>query len=54
MGAPQTIMIALFAISLGISLAKHGQYREDKYNFYYSLIAMIIEVSILYWGGFFK
>lgn len=54
MGVPQIIMIAMFAISLGISLAKHGEYRGDKYNFFTSLISVAIEAGILYWGGFFS
>ena len=52
MGIPQIILLLLYATSLGISLSKHGETR--KYDFWSSLIGCIIEVLLLYWGGFFK
>lgn len=54
MKAPQITLIILFALSLGITLSKHGQEREDKYNFFTSLISVGIEIGILIWGGFFS
>lgn len=53
MGWPQIIVIVLYVFSLGISLAKHGERREN-YNFWTTLIAVLIEVALLYWGGFWK
>lgn len=47
------IMICLLMISLGVNLGKHGQEKKEKYNFWESLIATIIEIAILYCGGFF-
>ncbi|WP_158644416.1 hypothetical protein [Clostridium ihumii] len=54
MGIPQIIIIVLLCLSLGMSLAKHGEERTDKYNFLTSLVATGIEVAILIWGGFFS
>lgn len=53
MGTAQVIYIIIIGLNLGISLAKHGKYRNDKYNFWVTLIASIIDVAILRWGGFF-
>lgn len=52
MRAPQIILIVLYAMSLAISLCKHGE-DKGKYNFWSSLIAAAIDVAILKWGGFF-
>lgn len=55
MKAPQIIMIILICLSLGISLAKHGQPRPEesaKYNFWSELFESIVVILILYWGGF--
>lgn len=54
MGIPQIIMIILFAMDLGLNLAKHGENKEGKYNFWIALISVIIEFFILYCGGFFS
>ena len=54
MGIPQIIMIVIYGIGLGIHLAKNGEPREDKYSFGIELIAVICEVGLLYWGGFFS
>lgn len=54
MGIPQICFIVLIALGLGISLAKHGEYREDKYNFFTTLIGSLIYVGLLILGGFFK
>lgn len=54
MGIPQIIMIIIFCLSLGITMAKNGQPREDKYSFFTSLVATGIQVGVLIWGGFFN
>lgn len=54
MGIPQIIIIILFAMDLGLSLAKHGEDKEGKYNFWVALICVLIEFFILYCGGFFS
>lgn len=53
-GIPQAIYLALLLLGLGISLAKHGEYkRAEKYSFWTTLISDGIMLLILYYGGFF-
>lgn len=47
------IILALLGMSLGISLAKHGQPKEGKYNFWLQLFATIIELILFYSAGLF-
>lgn len=54
MGIPQIIIIALYAMSLGIAWSKHGSPKSGTENAWTSVIALIINMSILYWGGFFN
>jgi hypothetical protein len=54
MGTPQIIWIALMAVSLGISLSKHGEPKKGKNSFWTALISFGIQLAILTWGGFFK
>jgi uncharacterized membrane protein YbjE (DUF340 family) len=51
MGIPQVIWIVLVSLSLGIIAKEHGEMREQ--NFLYSLISILIQVGLLWWGGFF-
>lgn len=51
MGIPQFIVLALMFTGLGIDICKHGQL--NKYNGWTSLIALIIMLGLLFWGGFF-
>lgn len=55
MNIARIIMIVLFAMDLGINLAKHKEKREGsaaEYNFWTATISIIIQVIILYFGGF--
>lgn len=54
MGAPQIIIIAIYALSVGIDIAKHGEPKTGRYNAAASLIGSAIGLSLLYWGGFFN
>ena len=54
MGWPQILWIALSTMGLGISLVKHGEPRESKYNFWITLISLGFEVFILHSGGFWR
>ena len=54
MNAPQIIMIALLAMSIGIGLAKRGEPRKEKHNFWLSVFCVFAEAGILYSGGFFS
>ena len=51
MGYPQIILIVLYAMSFGITLARHGQSRPN-YNVNMTLTAMTLNAALLYWGGF--
>lgn len=53
MRVPQMIIIVLYGLNLGINLSKHGEVRNDKYNFWSSLLAFVIVFAVLRWGGFF-
>lgn len=48
---PQLIFVVLTMMSLGLVLAKDGE--TTTHSFWWSLIAQIINYSLLYWGGFF-
>ena len=53
MKIPQIIMIFLWSMGLGIALVKDGEPRGDKYSFGMTFIATVMEIAILWWGGFF-
>lgn len=54
MGIPQICYIVIIALGLGISLAKHGEPREDKYSFFNALFGASIQIGLLILGGFFR
>jgi uncharacterized membrane protein YfbV (UPF0208 family) len=54
MTAPQVAMIALFALDLGISLAKHGETKTGKHSIWTSLFATALMALGLWWGGFWR
>lgn len=54
MGICQILMLAIFFMSLGISIAKHGEPRRGYHNFWIEFIAWAIQLSLLYFGGFFS
>lgn len=51
MGAAQIIMIVLFAIGLGVAIAKQGQ-PKGNYSIGENIIGIAINVALLWWGGF--
>jgi hypothetical protein len=51
-GWPQGILVSLLLLSLGISLAKHGESR-GAYSFGTVFFAVVLELFLLWWGGFF-
>tara|TARA_R110000868_G_C10973188_1_gene771489 strand:- start:32782 stop:32946 length:165 start_codon:yes stop_codon:yes gene_type:complete len=53
MGAPQIIYFILIGLGLGLSITKHGEYKEGKHNIVVDLIGMALGIGLLYWGGFF-
>lgn len=54
MGIPQIIMVILWGAALGIEAARHGEMKNDRYNFWIGLLAVLVEFGLLTWGGFFK
>ena len=51
MGIPQIIMIVWITVLCTVALIKHGETTEI--SFPATFIATLIEIGILYWGGFF-
>lgn len=54
LGMPQVIYLFFIAMGLGIHLIKHGEERDDGYNFFIALMNNAITIWILYLGGFFN
>lgn len=52
-GIWQIIMLSIIFINLGITLSRHGETHETKYNIFVQLIASTINFVILKMGGFF-
>lgn len=53
MGIPQIIWLVINILGLGIHLAKHGEPRDGKYNFFVALFVVAIDIILLKFGGFF-
>lgn len=51
---PSLIMLSLWFSLLGVSLARHGKSVTKKENFFVTLFAVVLNASILLWGGFFN
>lgn len=43
-------LLMIYSVNLGIVLSRNGQPREDNYNFFTSLIVIIIEVVLIYFA----
>ena len=54
MGICQIIMLALFFISLGVSITQHGQPKTGYHRFGVEFVAWAIQLSLLYFGGYFS
>lgn len=52
-GIPQIIFTAWLLLGLGIMMAKHGEPREGKCNFWSGLLSTALQVILLYCGGFY-
>jgi hypothetical protein len=50
---PQFTAVALLLLSLGHTLAKHGEPRDGKYNFWGGLFATVLWLFVWLKGGFF-
>ena len=49
----QILMLGLLLVNLFLAANKHGQEKTGKHNFWIYLIASIVELLILSFGGFF-
>ena len=52
-GVPQIIMLATLAINLGINMKNHKEPHLEHYNGWVMLFATAINITLLWWGGFF-
>lgn len=50
---PQIIYLILALISLMINANKHGKVNDKPSNVWFTIVAFSIQISLLYWGGFF-
>jgi len=50
---PQLTLLAIYAMSLGMAISKHGEEKIEKNNAWHTVLATILILSILNWGGFF-
>ena len=48
------IILCLYAMNLGISLIMHGKPKDEKYNFWTTLLATGVSVALLWWAGIFE
>lgn len=53
MGVPQFLVITIYAMALGLYLAKHDQPYTGTYNFFTALKSCAFLMLLLWWGGFF-
>lgn len=53
MGIAQIIILILMALGLLISANQHGKERKPV-NFWVTAIAVLLESTLLCWGGFFN
>lgn len=51
--APQLTYFAIILLSLGIAIKEHGTPKEGNNNVFTALISTLIQMAIMYWGGFF-
>lgn len=52
-GIPQIIIIAMYGLNVGVNLTRDGEPRDEKYSFVTSVFATLINVFLLWAGGFF-
>lgn len=52
MGIPQILMIIMYSMSLAVSMCKHGKIETKTENVGSTIFAIVIQASILYFGGF--
>jgi hypothetical protein len=53
LGIPQLIMCVIYIWNLGTYAVKHGESKDETYNFWYCIVGTTISIIILKCGGFF-
>ncbi|QXF03598.1 MULTISPECIES: hypothetical protein [Xanthomonas] len=53
MGAAQLIYLSLVMLELGLEIAKHGEPKTGRHNAGSTIVATILILALLWWGGFF-
>lgn len=53
MHAPQIIFVCLVVYGLAVEIERHGKPKTGNNNAWVVVIAIVIQMSLLYWGGFF-
>ena len=48
------VLISMMLIQLGINIGKHGEKKDSEYNWWATLIAMVIELVLYYFAGLFN
>ena len=48
------IKLVLIVLGVGVELARHGEPKEGKYNFWLALCAAALEIWLLYKAGLFN
>ena len=54
LGWPQLLVLALWLISLGLHIARHGEPMGLMYNGWFKVISIAVWTAVLAWGGFFR
>ena len=54
MGISQIIMLVLLGINLLINANEHGKEKTGNHNFWLSTISVVLFLTLLITGGFFK
>lgn len=52
LGIPQFIVLAMLFINIGVALVTDGKPRTGKHSFMTTFISVVIQIWILYAGGF--
>lgn len=54
MSWPQITLLCLWFMGLGCIATQHGQPKTGNHNFAVSALAVVIESTLLYFGGFWQ
>ena len=49
----QIILLSMYLVSGFLAAYKHAKPKTGKESFWYWIVALVINLSLLYWGGFF-